>query len=58
MGVVAFGLIMLLIQAYIFFGPPPVSSSAAAATALGAYGIFAIVIWLLADRRVASQALP
>jgi membrane-bound metal-dependent hydrolase YbcI (DUF457 family) len=54
--VVAFALVMLVIQAYIFFGPPPVSSSAIAATALGAYGSFAVVIWLLADRRPAPQA--
>jgi hypothetical protein len=49
--VLAFGLVMLGVQAYIFFGPPPVSPDAAAATALGAYGIFALVIWLLVDRR-------
>src|SRR6266699_1343876 len=30
----AFGLIMVAIQAYVFFGPPPVSDKAAAATAL------------------------
>src|SRR6058998_1807472 len=33
----AFGLVMLGIQAYIFFGPPPASDKAAAATALAAY---------------------
>jgi hypothetical protein len=43
---------MLGIHAYVFFGPPPVSSAAAAATALIAYGLFALVIWFLADRRV------
>jgi hypothetical protein len=54
--IVAFSLAMLAMQAYIFFGPPPASSAAIAATALGAYGLFAFIIWLLADRRVASQA--
>jgi hypothetical protein len=41
---VAFGLVMLAIQAYIFFGPPPVSANAAALTALGAYVVFAAVV--------------
>ncbi len=52
-----FGLIMLGIQAYIFFGPPPRSDSAAAATALAAYVIFAVVIWLL-ERRPETKAAP
>jgi membrane-bound metal-dependent hydrolase YbcI (DUF457 family) len=47
---VAFGLIMLAIQAYIFFGPPPGSDVALAATALGSYTLFAFVIWWLTDR--------
>jgi hypothetical protein len=50
-GIIVFGLTMLGIQAYIFFGPPPASPAAAAGTALGAYGLFALVIWFLADRR-------
>jgi hypothetical protein len=49
----AFGLVMLAVQAYIFFGPPPVSDRAAAGTALGAYAIFAVLIWWLQDRREA-----
>jgi len=44
---VVFGLIMVAIQAYVFFGPPPVSDKAAAATALVAYALFAGIIWLL-----------
>jgi hypothetical protein len=42
-----FGLVMLGIQGYVFFGPPPASDRAAAATALAAYGLFAGVIWRL-----------
>jgi hypothetical protein len=53
LGVVVFGLAMLAIHTYVFFGPPPTSAAAAAATALIAYGLFAFVIWLLADRRTA-----
>jgi hypothetical protein len=41
--IVVFGLLMLLIQAYVFFGPPPVSANAAALTALTSYGVFAAV---------------
>ena len=41
---VVFGLAMLAIQAYVFFGPPPVSDQAAAWTALGAYAVFAGVV--------------
>jgi hypothetical protein len=49
-GIIGFGVVMLGIQAYVFFGPPPASSAAAAVTALGAYGIFALAIRFLADR--------
>jgi len=41
--VLVFGLVMLAIQAYVFFGPPPVSAKAAALTALAAYAVFAAV---------------
>jgi hypothetical protein len=51
LGIIVFGLTMLGIQAYIFFGPPPASPAGAAGTALGAYGLFALMIWFLADRR-------
>jgi hypothetical protein len=50
-GTLAFGLLMLGIQAYIFFGPPPASDRAAATTALVAYALFAAAIWWLQDRR-------
>jgi hypothetical protein len=49
-GAVLFGLIMLAVQAYVFFGPPPASPAAIATTALGAYAAFAVVIWWLVDR--------
>jgi len=45
-----FGVIMLGIQVYVFFGPPPASDKAAAATALGAYAVFALLIRALERR--------
>ena len=42
-----FGLAMVGIQAYVFFGPPPVSDKAAATTALAAYVLFAAIIRFL-----------
>jgi len=48
----AFGVVMLAIQAYVFFGPPPTSDKAAAATALIAYAVFAVVIRALERRAV------
>jgi hypothetical protein len=51
----AFGIVMLIVQAYIFFGPPPVSPVAAAATALVSYVVFAAVAeWLDRKREVAA----
>jgi hypothetical protein len=47
MATAAFGLVMLMIEAYIFFGPPPSSGKAVALTALTSYVVFAIVIRLL-----------
>lgn len=51
-GMVALGIVMLALQAYIFFGPPPSSDRAAAVTALAAYILFAGVISVL-ERRAA-----
>jgi hypothetical protein len=51
LGTMVFGVLMLAIQAYVFFGPPPASDRAAAWTALVAYAVFATVIWWLLDRR-------
>lgn len=46
-GMVIFGLIMLGVQAYVFFGPPPTSDRAIALTALGSYFLFAgVAHWL------------
>jgi len=56
-GTLGFGVLMLGIQAYIFFGPPPTSDRAIAATALIAYAVFAIAIWWLQDRRAITGAV-
>ncbi len=45
-----FGLVMLAIQAYVFFGPPPSSDKAAAGTALAAYAVFAAIAARLEPR--------
>jgi hypothetical protein len=47
-----FGVVMLAIQSYIFFGPPPVSPAAGAITALVSYVVFAALAdWLARQRR-------
>jgi hypothetical protein len=55
--IITFGIVMLGIQAYVFFGPPPASPAAVASTALAAYGIFALLIWFLADRHPSVRAV-
>lgn len=55
-GTLVFGVLMLGIQAYVFFGPPPTSDRAIASTALIAYAIFAAAIWWLQDRRAIAAA--
>ena len=52
---IVFGLVMLGIQAYVFFGPPPASDKAAAVTALVAYAIFAFVAYVLEQRRSSHE---
>ena len=47
-----FGVVMLAVQAVVFFGPPPASDRAAAVTALGSYVLFAAVVGCLERRRV------
>jgi hypothetical protein len=54
-GTLVFGVLMLGIQAYVFFGPPPTSDRAIASTALIAYAAFAIAIWWLQDRRAIAR---
>jgi hypothetical protein len=56
LGTLVFGVLMLAIQAYVFFGPPPTSDRAAASMALIAYAVFATAIWWLQDRRAAPGA--
>jgi membrane-bound metal-dependent hydrolase YbcI (DUF457 family) len=51
MAIITFGVVMFGIEAYVFFGPPPASPASAATTALVAYALFALVIWVLVDRR-------
>jgi hypothetical protein len=53
-GMEIFAVLMLFIQAYVFFGPPPASDKAAAITALAAYLIFAAVAYFLETRRAVS----
>ena len=43
-GMVIFGVVMLAIQATVFFGPPPPSDTAAAAMAFFAYVVFAVFV--------------
>jgi hypothetical protein len=51
-GLPVFGIVMLAIQSYIFFGPPPASPAAAAVTALVSYVLFAgLADWLARQRR-------
>lgn len=50
-GTLVFGVLMLSIQAYVFFGPPPTSDRTFAWTAIIFYAAFAMVIWWLQDRR-------
>jgi hypothetical protein len=47
-----FGLVMLAVQAYAFFGPPPDAPRTVAASLLFLYVVFAVVIqWLDRQRR-------
>ena len=55
-GTLVFGVLMVGIQAYVFFGPPPTSDRAFAWTAIIAYAVFAMVIWWLQDRQSITKA--
>jgi hypothetical protein len=55
LGAPIFGVLMLAIQGYIFFGPAPASPVAAAVTALVSYLVFAVVAyWLDRNRQPAA----
>jgi hypothetical protein len=56
-GVVVFGLAMLAIQAWLFFGPPPDSDKGAAVSAIVAYAVFACVAAALERRRPVPAAI-
>ncbi|HEV7706085.1 MAG TPA: hypothetical protein VGO46_17440 [Gemmatimonadaceae bacterium] len=49
-GTFVFGVLMVALQTYIFFGPPPASDKAFAWTAIAGYVVLALVIWWLQDR--------
>ena len=50
-GMPVFGVVMLAVQTFVFFGPPPSSDRAAAITAIGSYALFAAVAGWLERRR-------
>jgi len=51
LGMVIFGLVMLVVQAVVFFGPPPTSDKSAAVTALLVYFAFAAIAYWLEGKR-------
>jgi hypothetical protein len=54
-GLPVFGVLMLAIQCYVFFGPPPTSPGAAAIAAFVSYVVFASVAqWLARQRKLAA----
>ena len=50
-GMVIFGLLMVAVQGYVFFGPPPVSDTALAMTSLSLYAAFAAAAYWLEGKR-------
>ena len=55
-GMLIFGVGMLAVQAYVFFGPPPTSDKAAAITALVSYLAFAGIAYWLERKRAPRTA--
>ncbi len=54
-GMIVFAVVMLAVQAFIFFGPPPTSDKGVAITALASYAVFAaIAVWLERKRVYAT----
>lgn len=56
-GMVVLGILMVIVQAIVFFGPPPVSDRAAAITALTLYIVFAAVTYWLEEKRTPRNSL-
>jgi hypothetical protein len=57
-GIMIFGVLMLALQAFVFFDPPPSSGKAAAVTALVFYFVFAgVADWLEGKRAPLSSLL-
>jgi hypothetical protein len=54
-GMLVFGLVLIAVQAYVFFGKPPSSPSGAAFTALISYFVFAGVAYWLERQRTVSR---
>jgi hypothetical protein len=50
-GMPVLGVVAVIVQAYVFFGPPPVSNTALALTALGLYFAFAVAVYWLEGKR-------
>jgi hypothetical protein len=50
-----FGLAMLAVQVYVFFGPPPASDKSVAGTAIAAYVAFAVAVRLLEGPRRSAR---
>lgn len=50
-GMTVLGVVAVVLQAYVFFGPPPVSDTAFAFTALGLYFAFALTVYWLEGKR-------
>lgn len=55
-GMIAFGMVMLALQASVFFGPPPASAQQLALTALFSYLAFAAAAYWLERKRVPTRA--
>ena len=56
-GMVVLGLVMVVIQAVVFFGAPPTSNRAAAITALTLYIVLAAVAYWLEEKRAPRKTL-
>jgi hypothetical protein len=57
-GTFVFGVLMVALQTYIFFGPPPASNASFAWTAIVSYAALAFVIWWLQDRHASGDRTP